>query len=140
MEKKKIDLLREIRRAGFATGSRLFGCFDEKSDYDYVISRNKYKQILKELNIYDPVSEGLFTYDGNYANGDNEDGSFLSFHISYNSKNYNVIIPWEDKVTKSWEFATDNLKQFPKDLIMKKMERIKLFECLKDIYLERSQK
>lgn len=138
MEKKKVGLLREIRRNGFATGSRLFECFNEKSDYDYVISRNKYKQILKELNIYDPVSEGLFTYDGNYADGDNKDGSFLSFHISYNSKNYNVIIPWEDKVTKSWKFATDNLKQFPKDLIMKKMERVKLFECLKDIYLERS--
>lgn len=109
---------------GFYTGSRVLGGFTDTSDYDYVMLEQDYI----DNNFIYPYTP----YDDLFGTS--------SIKVSYNSMIVNILVTQQQTQLDSWKFATKTYLELCEKLkgntqnINKEM-RVKLFECLRELYL-----
>ena len=137
----KYELLKIIKENSLFIGSRAWGVAKTKSDYDYLIRYEKLQDIFK---IIEEKYPHLWTYKRMFKQswGDSCDQDrlreFYSIIIDVNAKIYNIISPMDLINYKAWRKSAHQLKKFiGDDIINDKSNRVRLFECFKDIYRDK---
>lgn len=134
-----IDVLPELATFDhFATGSRVYGGFNEKSDWDWVFRMNDYNAVEAFLKSKGYTIKSSSGYDGNCS---------VKFNLSPDPEKFKGIgilnlccfnfIFNEDSYFDSWKFATEEMIHLipkhpnpPSSPFISKNMRVNLFESL----------
>jgi hypothetical protein len=137
-EKAKSELLRKIRRESLFIGSRAWNVETDDSDYDYLIQYEKLQDIFHiiEEKYYD-IWKYKKMFEQSWGDSCDQERSreFYSIIIMIGDKKYNIISPMDTINYRAWKMAAGQFEKFIGDSIIEEKEnRVKLFECFKDIY------
>ena len=119
-----------IARGGFLTGSRRLGGNNEKSDYDYVVSRGFYLELREDYGI--PLAKRSGRY--------NLKNTASLYYEDSQGTQYNLIICDSDKMYNAWVNATKRyLELVNVDIEISRDIRVAIFHSLVEDELKENQ-
>ncbi len=115
MEKLKKEQIEKIKKYGLFTGSRCFGKPNDKSDYDFVLLKEHFEQII---DIKNETSQQKDLFDQYHKSKEytEDETNFVSLKYSYKPKYdtneyiINLIIVDSPVFFDAWKFATECFK------------------------------
>jgi len=141
MDKLSKEQVEKIKEYGLFTGSRRFGTYDEKSDFDFVILREHFEQIVR-LDKLDRKSKDLYEHYHSCEEYEEDETNFVSLKFKYDKHVINLIIVDKPCMFDAWKFATysflantDLLQKFIKGKKEKDITKL-FFESLKYSYIK----